>query len=376
MKQFLQNYSYDAASNQLTFNNLIVPPERILLVATGGTVLYSLADGVGYAGYSTANGNTLLTLQPPPSYLGLTNYSKFTISYDDGVIQTNTVTTYSSTAPTLLAGSTNNPLQADQHGNLNVNVAAGTINATSAAVYNTFKPTLTGGTTNPLQSDVSGNLKIDIANSEIALATNATLAPGQSLSSAGNVTLSAANCTLPVSGNFYQSNQPVSLTANHNGTPTNVQTDSLGNLTTSLLGGSVALAGGTATIGSVYLSTNNGGLGASSNAPMYESIVGGNITSAIPIGNITTTGGTAVTTPGGAQAIAGTSVSNMLVIQNTGTAGNLYLSVITGSATVPSSQAMALSPGMGYEFPVLPGASQYVYLQGAVSGISYSLIYA
>jgi hypothetical protein len=278
--------------------------------------------------------------------------------------------------PTLTAGSTNNPLQSDQHGNLNVNVAAGTINATSAAVYNTFKPTLTGGTTNPLQADISGNLKVDIASSEVVLSSNTTLAADQTLRSAGNVTLSGTNCTLPVSGNFYQSNQPVSLTANYKGSSTNVATDSLGNLTTSLIGGSVVLGGGTANIGSVYLSTAAGGLGTTSTSPVYESIVGGTVTSNIPVGNITTTGGTAVTTPGGAQIVAGSNISKMLVIQNTGISGNLYMSVITGNATVPATQALALSPGMGYEFSVLPGSSQSVYLQGSAAGISYSLIYS
>lgn len=82
MKQLVpsSSYSFNSATRQVTLNSINIPESQVLLIAGKGKILYSLADGIGSAGY-TQGTNSTITLQ---SSKGLSNTDPLTIFYDDG----------------------------------------------------------------------------------------------------------------------------------------------------------------------------------------------------------------------------------------------------------------------------------------------------
>jgi hypothetical protein len=80
------------------------------------------------------------------------------VNIAQGSISASSGAQYNSSAPTFTNGSTN-ALQADVNGNLKVNLASGTVNATSAATYNSTPPTFSNASSNALQADSHGSLK-------------------------------------------------------------------------------------------------------------------------------------------------------------------------------------------------------------------------
>jgi hypothetical protein len=81
MKQLLSTYTFDSVAKTVTLNGINIPVSQVLLIAGKGNVLYSLADGVGAAGY-TQGVNSVITLQ---SVYDLVSLDPLTIYYDDGI---------------------------------------------------------------------------------------------------------------------------------------------------------------------------------------------------------------------------------------------------------------------------------------------------
>jgi|GEM_PF-3468277 len=90
------------------------------------------------------------------------------------------------------------------------------------------------------------------------------------------------------------------------------------------------------------------------------------------ISTLTQTTGTAATGTS-AQALAASSASKLLAIQNTATSGTLYIG-FGSAATVCTSASFALTAGQGYEFPVIP--TQACWLLGSTSSVTYSILSA
>jgi hypothetical protein len=121
-----------------------------------------------------------------------------------------------------------------------------------------------------------------------------------------------------------------------------------------------------------------------SSPKLYTSIVGnvsvginsgGNTIGAVlppTIATLTQTTGTAATGTS-TQALAASSASKLLAIQNTATSGTLYIG-FGSAATVCTSASFALTAGQGYEFPVIP--TQACWLLGSTSGVTYSILSA
>jgi hypothetical protein len=81
MKQLLSTYTFNSVAKTVTLNGINIPVSQVLLIAGKGNVLYSLADGVGAAGY-TQGVNSVITLQ---SVYDLVSLDPLTIYYDDGI---------------------------------------------------------------------------------------------------------------------------------------------------------------------------------------------------------------------------------------------------------------------------------------------------
>lgn len=108
--------------------------------------------------------------------------------------------------PALPAGGNGNqsaPLNLDASGNLLVNVASGTITASSAAVAQSSPQTFTSGTTNPLQADTHGSEYVSLrdasGNAQGSLANPVRMDPvgttTQPVSISGTVIISSVPAT-------------------------------------------------------------------------------------------------------------------------------------------------------------------------------------
>ena len=246
MKQLLTTYTYDPATYTLSFTGQSIPAERILLITSGGTILYSLADGVGYASYNQATNSTLV-LQPPT--ITLNNNSKFTIYYDDGVSYQNPLSSVGVSGTVTANAGTNlntSSLALESGGNLaSLNTKTPSLgqatmassspvviasNQSSIPVSGTFWQTTQG-----VSGTVTANAGTNLNTSSLALESGGNLASlntklpslGQAtMASSTPVVIASNQSSIPVSGTFYQATQPISGTVTANA-GTNLNTSSL-----------------------------------------------------------------------------------------------------------------------------------------------------
>jgi len=140
MKQIATSYNFDSVAKTVLINGVNVPESQLLLIAGKGKVLFSLADGIGLAGY-TQGVNSQATLQ---SSQGLTNTDRLTIFYDDGVQdapggtltgtlinRSGTISTANSSREVAPANSTRRYFVIQNHSNSIMYVAFGTPATTS-----------------------------------------------------------------------------------------------------------------------------------------------------------------------------------------------------------------------------------------------------
>ena len=213
MKQIWPNYSYSPTTNVLTLTGLNIDRDQLLLVSAPepGRIMYNFADSTVTASAFTAGANTGLTLVA--STAGLTTTAAMVIYYDDQLQST--------------AVSISN-LPATQ-------TIAGTVTANAGDVFYV-------AVQNGIQSHQETNgFIVDSLIQALPAGTNrigvvtigaGTVTIGAGTAQIGSVTASISG-TVPVSGTFFQTTQPVSLVT----LPT--------------------LAAGTAQIGSVTASISN-----------------------------------------------------------------------------------------------------------------------
>jgi len=186
MKQLLTNYTYNPSTTTLSFTNQSIPGQNVLLVAAKGTVLYSLADGVGYSAYTQGTTSTL-TLQPLPTGLTLDSNSKFTIYYDDGVVAQNApgAVTATGSGNFIATQSTAGSLNATVIGSGNFTATQPTAASLNATVIGSGNFTATQSTAANLNATVvqgtAANLK---ATALISDGTNSAAVKGASTAAA------------------------------------------------------------------------------------------------------------------------------------------------------------------------------------------------
>jgi hypothetical protein len=351
MKQIWPNYSYSPTTNVLTLTGLNIDRDQLLLVSAPerGRIMYNFADSTVTASAFTAGVNTGLTLVA--STAGLTTTAAFVIYYDDQAIGISvTVTTVSIE---------NFPAsQATTFGAVTGSVSVLNFPASQAVTFTDASLTNTqlrasavtiGGT---VTASISGTVPVSgtffQTTQPVSLATLPTLAAGTA--QIGSVTASISG-TIPVSGTFFQTTQPVSLAT----VPTHGVTLASTTVTVSSL---PALVAGTAQIGSVTASIsgtvtamagtnfstaiyqgiltyagNEGGDGA---VALYVNV--GNLYGALPAGTnrigVVTIGAGTVTIGAGTAQI-GTVTANTFAVQGTAVTTSNFTS--TTASTVLAS---------------------------------------
>jgi Flp pilus assembly pilin Flp len=206
MKQLASNYSISGSSVTLTGVN--VPLSQILLVsdATTGSVLYSMA-GPSALSYTQAT-NSVITLATAPGAS-----DKLTIYYDDGVASTNAPSSVSVSnfpASTEISNDVGNPIP--------VSGTVAVSNPVSTVSISNFpsSTSVTNGGTFAVQNTaaiIGGNsVAVKVDNSAVTQPISGTVTvsnPQTSVSISGTPTV-AISGTVPVSGSFYPSTQPIS----------------------------------------------------------------------------------------------------------------------------------------------------------------------
>jgi len=381
MKQVWPNYSYSPTTNVLTLTGLNIDQDQLLLVtaADRGRIMYNFADSTITASAFTAGANTGLTLVA--STAGLTTTAALVIYYDDQLQSTAiSISNFPASQTTTFGAVTgsvsvlNFPAsQATTFGAVTGSVSVLNFPASQSVTFSDASLTNTqlrasavtiGGT---VTASISGTVPVSgtffQTTQPVSLSNLPALVAGTA--QIGSVTASISG-TVPVSGTFFQTTQPVSLAT----VPTHGVTLASTTVTVSSLpaiSGTVTIGAGTAQIGSVTASISGtvpvSGTFYQATQPVSISSVtvgnsvtiaslpaiSGTVTANASNGTLTTRFGSVVTAN---TSFASTAVTNSnrkyLLIQNVTTSTN---SITIGIGFTPTTtQGIQLIAGAGLIF--------------------------
>ena len=216
-----------------------------------------------------------------------------------------------------------------------------------------------------------------------SLTAAVSIAGGQSVSlSGGLVTLNGSNATLPVSGNFYQATQPISgsLTATAYGSDSlgtlhQLRTDSLGDLITARTWN---LAQGTdtlyASLGSQSLAVTGTFYQATQPVSGTVSLGAGASSGTLVAGAFNKASGTG--TISGGSVTAGTPASLPFATKTLSILNNSASGVLyVSTSTLPSAtNGLALAAGAGYDLSYI--ISSTIYVNASTGTVNYGVVYA
>jgi hypothetical protein len=361
MKQIWPNYSYSPATNVLTLTGLNIDRDQLLLVtaADRGRIMYNFADSSVTASAFTSGANTALALVATTA--GLTTTAALVIYYDDQV---------SGISGTVTIGNLPDPTAPKNWETIGDQIGAG-LNAAGLSVDVASIPAISGTVT------IGSALPTGTNRIGVVTVGGGTVTIGAGTAQIGSVTASISG-TVPVSGTFWQTTQPVSLTSTTvtvSSLPALVAgTAQIGSVTASISGtipvsgtffqatqpaslaSLPALAAGTNQIGSVTASISGTVPISISSVTVGNSVTIGSLPaiSGTVTANTFALQGTAVTTSNFTSTTASTVLANynatreVLTIFNEG-AGNLH--ICAGATCTTIAYQVRLSAGDYYEVP-------------------------
>ena len=311
MKQVWPNYSYSPTTNVLTLTGLNIDRDQLLLVSAPerGRIMYNFADSTVTASAFTAGANTGLTLVA--STAGLTTTAALVIYYDDQIQSTSiTVSSLPAISGTVTVGNNVNFVSVAGDDELVANIQSAIINSPLPAGPNRIGVVTIG----------AGTVTIGAGTAQI-----------------GSVTASISG-TVPVSGTFFQTTQPVSLTS----LPTLAAgTAQIGSVTASI-SGTVPISISSVTVGNFPATqpVSLASLPALVAGTAQIGAVTASISGTVPVSISSVTVGNSVTI-GSLPAISGTVTANIAISSTAITSG--VFSSLTSATLVPANTARKMT---------------------------------
>lgn len=197
MKQIWPNYSYSPTTNVLTLTGLNIDRDQLLLVSAPerGRIMYNFADSTVTASAFTAGANTGLTLVA--STAGLTTTASLVIYYDDQLQSTAiTISNFPASQTTTFGAVT---------GSVSV------LNFPTSQAVTFTDASLTNTQLRASAVTVGGTVTASISGTVPVSGTFFQTTQPVSLSTVPTHGVTIANTSVTVNGTFFQTTQPVSL---------------------------------------------------------------------------------------------------------------------------------------------------------------------